>query len=473
MLTAIALGLVFAQQKPGSTEVTIYNKGFALVKEDRVLNLKKGRQTVAIENVAAQVEPNSVGFHSLGDKNAFQLLEQNYQFDLISPQAILNKAVGSRIRFIRVLPNATKEVLTGFLMSSPTALIQSQNGDSTQTYNGMVIKTDDNRIILNPTGEVEVESIPEGMISTPTLFWEIEAPKATDSSIELSYLTQGMSWNADYVMTLNGSGTADLQGWVTLTNQCGTTFKNAKLKLLAGEVNRVALSPLGGVPIDQQLTAGAAGHRFAEESLFEYHLYTLDRPTDLKNKQIKQVSLLEGHGVNFQKKLVVDTDMLPGSTAPSEQEAQTGKLSPQVRIEFMNSEKNNLGMPLPQGSVKVYQRDASGSVQMVGEDSINHTPKNEMISLLLGRSFDVVYERKRTNYHRLTKRSATESFQFELRNHKADAARVYVRERHVGTWSISKSTQPYTKPDSDSTQYIVDLKPNETRTITYSVNTTW
>ena len=474
-LPLLAASALF-QSAPSSNEVTIYNQGFALVKELRTLNLQSGRQTVAIEDVAAMIEPDSVGFHSITDESAFNVLEQNYQYDLISPIAILNKAVGHKVTFIRVLPNASKEVLTGTLLSSPTAIVNPGTGGesnvSMQTYNGMVIKTDDGRIVLNPTGEVEVDSIPEGLISRPTLLWDIDSRKSGQDSVELSYITQGMSWNATYVLTLADESKADLLGWVTLNNNAGTTFKNTKLKLLAGEVNRpMNFSYARGNVLKSE--APAAAPQFQEQALFEYHLYTLQRPTTLRDKETKQVSLLEGHGVSYQKKLIVDSLRDIGRYYPSEGEVGTGNISPQVRVEFLNSKENGLGIPLPAGNVKVYSRDSTGSVQMLGEDHINHTPRDEKVSLVVGRSFDVVAERKRTDFHRLSDRSFSETFEITIRNHKDVPADVTVIERHYGTWQITRNSDPFTKVDSDTMQFLATAPPNKSKVITYTVITSW
>jgi len=476
MFLPLLAASAIVQSSASSNEVTIYNQGFALVKELRTLNLKAGRQSVAIEDVAALIEPDSVGFHSVTDANAFNVIEQNYQYDLISPVAILNKAVGHKIRFIRVLPNASKEVVSGILLSAPTSVYNPGTGGETnysvQTYNGMVIKTDDGRIILNPTGEVEVDTIPEGLISRPTLLWDIDSRKSGNDSVELSYITQGMSWNATYVLTLADENKADLLGWVTLNNSAGATFKNTKLKLLAGEVNRpvayAKAEALGGIR-----NAAPAAPQFQEQSLFEYHLYTLQRPTTLRDKETKQVSLLEGHNVAYQKKLIVDSLRDIGRYYPSEGEVGTGTISPQVRVEFLNSKENGLGIPLPAGNVKVYSRDNTGSVQMLGEDRINHTPRDERVSLVVGRSFDVVAERKRTDYHRISDRSFSETFEITIRNHKDVPAEVNLIERHYGTWQVSRNSDPFTKLDSDTMQFVVDVPANNKKVITYTVVTSW
>lgn len=472
MLIELIAGVALVQAgAPSSNEVTIYNQGFGFIKEVRRLNLRQGRQTVAVENVAALIEPNSVSIRGLADPGAFTVLEQNYQFDLISPMAILNKAVGQQITFHRVLPNGSKETLRGTLLSSPTAVVNAGGGSDT-TYNGMVIRTEDGRIVLNPSGEIEVSSLPDGLISKPTLLWDLDAARSGDQPVELSYLTQGMNWNADYVLTLDGMGAADLRGWVTLTNNSGVTFENATLKLLAGDVQR-AEAPRGRGGL-QYMAADAAGKEmFQEEALFEYHLYTLQRPATVRNREMKQVSLLEALGVKVQKRLIVDSMMNYGMYYPGEGEIGTGVIKPVVRVEFKNTAENQLGIPLPMGNVKVYQRDKSGSVQMLGEDRIQHTPKEETLSLAIGRSFDVVAERKRLSYQRLSDRSFRETFEVEVRNRKDVYETVYVLERHYGDWKVTAQTAEWTRPDSTTLQFVLNLKAGEVRKVTYTIETRW
>ncbi len=486
MIFKLALGALAAQlaasalhahetplniQGPTKNEVTIYNQGFALVKELRSMNFSQGIQNVAVEDVAQLIETNSVGIRSISNPGSFSVLEQNYQYDLISVQAILNKAVGKKLRFNRVLPNGQKEVIEGTLVSSPTAIVGGDGGG--YTYNGMVIRTDDGRILLNPSGEIEVTSIPEGLISKPTLLWMIDSDKAGQQTVELSYLTRGMNWNADYVLTLDGVGLADLKGWVTLTNNSGATFENATLKLLAGEVNRppAANSGFGGGRGAAEMKSRDAG--FQEESLFEYHLYTLQRPATVRNRESKQLSLLEGTGVKVTKKLIIDAMMNYGMYYPGEGEIGTGDLRPQVRLEFVNSKDNKLGMPLPAGNVKVYQRDKSGSVQMLGEDRIQHTPRDETLSLVVGRSFDITSARKRTNFRRISSNSVEETFEIEVRNRKEVPETVFVLERRWGDWKILNESMKSEKMDAHTSQYTVNLKAGEVVKITYTVRTTW
>lgn len=474
MISSLAFGyLLQTAPTPTFNEVTIYNQGFGLVKETRILDLKAGRQSIAIHDVAEQIEPSSVGIKSLTNPGGFNILEQNYQYDLINTQAILNKSVGQKIRFIRHFGDKT-EVLEGTLISAPFAVVSSQDSGSYQTYNGMVIKTDDGRIVLNPSGEIEVSMVPAGMISVPTLVWDLESDKAGPQKVELSYLTKGLNWNADYVLTLGDKLSADLMGWVTINNQSGASFTDAKLKLLAGDVRRV-------YPQYQQEAYGRAGggvamksaDQFQQQNLFEYHLYTLQRPATVRNREIKQISLLQGTGIKYEKKLILDSLRDMGMYYPSEGEVGTGDLKPEVRVEFVNSKQNGLGMPLPKGNIKVYLRDASGSMQMLGEDAIDHTPKDEKISLAIGRSFDIVATRRRTNYTRTGPQSFSESFDIEVRNRKDETDTVHVYERHYGDWRVTQKNMDFQKLDASTMDFVVTMKPGETKHVIYTVNTRW
>jgi len=469
MIGMIAAAILAAA--PSATELTVYNQGFGFVKETRVLNLRMGRQTIPVPDVAALIDPTSVGVRSLTDKDGFTLLEQNYQYDLISPIAILEKSVGQKVRFVRTIGNQ-KDVLEGTLISSPTAVVNAPGGGG-QTYNGMVIRTDDGRIVLDPTGEIEVQSVPNGLISKPTLLWDLDAVKAGENTVELSYITQGMSWNSDYVMTLDADGKSTYQGWVTLNNQSGTTYENAKLKLLAGDVNRAQPANLSMAFKSAAGRAGGNRDSFQEEGLFEYHLYTLQRPATVRNKETKQIALLDSPSVAYTKRMIVDSMMGVGRYYPAEGEIGTGDIKPQVRVEFLNTKDNGLGIPLPKGRVRLYQRDKSGSVQLLGEDNIEHTPREEKVSLVVGRAFDVVANRKRTNYTRLDDRRIQESFEIELRNRKDTDETVEVIERHYGDWKVTSKSMDFEKTSAEAMTFKVALKPGEVKKVTYTVETRW
>jgi len=456
------------------TEVTVYNGGFAFVKEVRTLDLRSGKQTVNVSDVASTIEPTSVGIRSLTDPGSISVLEQNYEYDLISPEAILAKSVGKRIRFIRTL-GSEKDVLSGVLLSAPTSVVNTGGGmgGGEMAYNGMVVRTDDGHIVLNPVGEVEVETVPEGLISEPTLSWMLDASRAGPNQVELSYLADQMNWHADYVLTLDGEKSADLLGWVTIQNQSGKTYKDARLKLLAGDVFRARPNGIyeQGMVMNDAAAGAKKADQFQQQSLFEYHLYTLQRPATIKNNETKQLSLLEKHGVHFERKLVVDSMADYWGYSPREGLVGVGDIKPQVRVEFVNSEANHLGIPLPKGTVKVYQRDASGSMQMLGEASIDHTPKDETVSLPIGRSFDVRATRTRTAFDRLAFDLDGESFKVEVRNRGEKAETVYVLERHWGDWRVTQSSMDWKKLDANTMQYVLKLKAGEVQTVTYRVET--
>lgn len=469
---------MLAATQPLSTEITIYNGGFALVKEKRTLDLKEGRQEVAVADVAQMIESNSVIIRSLTDAGAFSILEQNYQYDLISPIAILNKAVGQQITFNRVHPDGSKERLTGTLVSSPTSLVSDQHGGSHQTWNGMVLQLADGRVILNPTGEIEVGSIPDGLITKPTLVWSILAAKSGKNDIELSYLTKGVSWQSDYVLSLDDRGLiGDLKGWVTLTNTSGTSYLVNTLKLLAGDVARVQppQSMAFGGSSGARAMKAAADNQFSEEQFSDYHLYTLNRQTMIKDKEAKQVSLLEAFGVPVKKKLVADAMGNYYRYRPTEEGAVgLGEIKPLVQIVLKNDKASKLGMPLPKGIFKVYQRDSAGSLQLLGEDEIDHTPKEDTVTLTVGRAFDVRVDRVRKDFKWLENRRGTvETFEIEVRNRKDTAETVIVLERHWWENKILRTTHEYKKLDFETYEFTVELKPNEVKKFEYVVETRW
>ncbi|MBV6459872.1 MAG: hypothetical protein HONBIEJF_03027 [Fimbriimonadaceae bacterium] len=478
MIISFTIAAVLAQEAT-STALTVYNEGYALVRETRNVNLRQGRQQIAIEDVAQMIDASSVSIASVSDPGSFSVWEQNYQYDLISPQAILAKAVGKEIVFNQVLPNGAQERIVGTLLSSPTAVINTGQGPQHQ-WNGMVIRTRDGRILLNPTGMIEVSSIPEGLISKPTLLWDLMAEKGGTNTIELSYLTTGMGWRANYVISLDADGKkGDVQGWVTLTNNSGTTFKDAKLKLLAGEVFRRQAGGGfgGGAGGMRDAMAKAESNAFAEEQLGDYHLYTLQRPATTRNNEMKQLSLLEASRVPVTKKLIFDPLRNFRGYRPSEGEVGTGPLKPLIRIEFKNDKASQMGMPLPKGSFKVLQRDSGGSAQFLGEDIIDHTPKDETVSLEVGRAFDVVAERKRTSFkwYRVGSdiRGADESFSVEFRNRKETAERVHYWDRFWWEFKVVNSNMPFTSLESETVQWVIDLKPNEVKTLTFDVQHRW
>jgi hypothetical protein len=462
----MAAGAVSSASAKG-IELTVYNANFALVKEVRTVELRTGRQELRVEDVAAQIDPTSVGFKSMTPGKRIEVLEQNYQYDLISPQAILNKSVGKRVRLREQLQNGNQVLTEGVLLSPPAQ--------------GMVIKTDDGRIVLSPTGTVEVLEVPAGLISRPTLMWDLLAESSGSHDIELAYLTNQIDWSADYVLTLAADDKkADLNGWVTINNRSGATYDNATLKLIAGDVRRIVGFQGGGFGgaaprsgMDMKSSEG-----FREETLFEYHLYTLQRPATVRNNEQKQISLLTASDVDVSKELILEGQKsiwmgYGNQYRPGEGYASDPKIKVNVLVKIKNSEKNRLGVPLPKGRVRVYKRDASGQVQMLGEDSIDHTAREESVSLYIGDAFDVVGERKRTSFRRISGNIVEEDFEIKVRNRKKTVESIRVIEHAWSDWKILAESMKSTKLDSNTFEYLVTLKPDEERVITYTVQTRW
>ncbi|MEI8283255.1 MAG: hypothetical protein WCG75_12680, partial [Armatimonadota bacterium] len=306
----------------GSTEITVYNQGLGFVKDIRLIDVKAGQQSLIIEDVAQLIDATSVGFRCTNNPGSISILEQNYQYDLISPESILQKSVGKRIRLTRSIANK-KETLEGVLLNSPTSVV-SKDGGHEYSYNGLVIRADDGRIILSPDGEIDVMEVPEGLISKPSLVWQLNSTTDQRAKMELSYLTKGMSWIANYVLTLGDGGSGDIQGWVSLNNQSGLTFTDANLKLLAGDVNvvkeegRAMLNKSRSTKMKPAADDMSAG--FKEESLFEYHLYTLQRAASVRNKETKQLSLLSGFNIPVKKIVAFDAYADPTNESGSSQE---------------------------------------------------------------------------------------------------------------------------------------------------------
>ncbi|MBL8049250.1 MAG: DUF4139 domain-containing protein [Chthonomonas sp.] len=454
------------------TSLTVYNGGFGLVKDVRVVELAAGRQTIPVPNVAAMIERDSVAVRSLSAPGSFEVMEQNFRYDLISPFAILQKSIGEEVTITQVLANGTVAREEGTLLSAPV------NEALAATNTGVTIRLKNGGVLLNPPGTIEVKKLPGDLVSKPTLFWDLDADKAGANTVELSYLTGGLSWIANYVILLEDDGNSgSLKGWVTMNNTSGTSYVDCRLKLLAGEVNRSA-------PAKTPADAGRflreykmKDHDMQEEQFGEYHLYTLPRPATVLNNEMKQLSLLESPKIKIAKQIVFDPTLNYGSYRASEGEIGTGSIKPLVKYTIVNAKASGLGMPLPAGTVKLYQRDSEGATQLVGEDSIDHTPADERISLDVGRAFDIVAQRNRSSYKRIVSGKktigATETFVTELRNRKKVAETVTLIERFYGDWKVTESTEKYTKANANAIVFTVTLKPGEVRKLTYSVETRW
>ncbi len=444
--------------------LTIYNQDFAVVREQRQIHLNQGTNFVRYEDVAAQIDPTSISLKSLTAPNGVVVREQNYQYDLLDASSILNKSVGKIVRFRRVNPDGQIEVLEGTLLNPPAL--------GSYEDRGVVIRLSDGRIVLNPAGEIELNEMPEGLVSRPSLLWKLDVTEAAEHTAEVSYLANGITWKAHYVAVVNQEETqVDITAWVTLDNRSGATYLDAQLQLIAGDVRRVR-EPVVRFRNANALYAESPQPLFQEEAFFEYHLYTLQGTTTVRDSETKQMTLLSAANVPVRRKLVYDGSKQQqwGESNPGEGgDTQLAKVS--VVLELQNSQENNMGMPLPKGTVRVYKADARGNLQFLGEDSINHTPRNEKVRLYIGDSFDVVGERKRVSLEQISERVTEESFEISIRNRKPDSADVSVVERFWGDWQILKSSHEYSQLDARTVEFTIAVEADSEVKITYTVRT--
>lgn len=421
--------------------VTVYNQDLAFVKELRDVSLASGESVIRFEDVAARIDPRTVAVRSLTDADRFRVIEQNYVFDLISPEKLMEKYVGQEVELVE-----TDDTLKS---STTKATLLSVNG-------GPVYRIGD-RIAVGHPGRVLLPKLPEALYARPTLLWRLANGGGPKQKLEVAYLTGGMSWAADYVAVVNADDSkASLTGWVTLTNQSGARYDDASLKLVAGQVNRAAPQAVLYKSMDRMAAMESAAPQFAEEGFFEYHLYTLDRKTTLAENETKQMQLLQAEGIGLKK-----TYILAGQ--PHYYRNQQGDLGHDlpvgVYLEFRNDAASHLGMPLPAGTVRVYKKDSSGSAQFAGEDAIKHTPKDEDVKLHLGNAFDVVASRKQTDYKALNIKPYDLELAFEvrIRNHKDVPVTVSVREPIGGEWRVTESTHTAVKIDAGTIGFEVTV----------------
>jgi hypothetical protein len=441
--------------------VTVYNSNIALIRDVRQLQLPSGTFRLKFMDIAATVNPATVHFRSLTEPEKVGVLEQNYEYDLLEPNKLLNKYVGKEVTLVRsYMENGTtkREEIKATLLAN---------------NNGPVWKIG-NDIVTGVYGEsYRFPEVPANLYDRPTLLMSLENSGSHKQSIETSYLANNLSWNADYVLTVGRDDkAADLDGWVTLVNNSGTAFHNAKLQLVAGDLNRLpqrdqyrAMEMVANAP-----AAKAAGG-FVQENFSEYHLYSLGRRTSVEDKETKQISLLEGSGVPVQKLFVVNGQNFyyhnyqnPGSPL---------KDSVQVFYKFKNEEKAGLGIPLPGGNLRVYQKDSKGGVLFIGEDHIDHTPKDEFVTVKIGNAFDVVAERKQMDFKKIANTVYEMEFEITLRNHKDIPINVEVNEPIGGDWEILNSTYPAKKTEAFAAQFNVPVKPNGESVLKYRIRVKW
>ena len=440
--------------------VTVYNSDIALVRDVRNLQLTRGTGTLRFMDIAATVNPATVHFRSLSEPSRVSVLEQNYEYDLLEPDKLLRKYVGRDVTLVRLRQDGgstREEEVTARLLS----------------YNAAPVWKIGNEIVTGMQADhIRFPALPDSLYSRPTLIWTIQNDGVARHRVEASYLAGKLAWNADYVLTVSRDDkTADVNGWVTLSNNSGTAFRNARLQLVAGDLNRVR-QVLGRMALDAaQESRAAAAPPMSQEAFSDYHLYTLERKTTINNNQTKQVSMLEGAGVPILKRYVVEGQSFyyrngshPG--APIKDVVQ-------VFYQFKNDERGGLGMPMPSGTVRVYQEDSKGGVQFAGEDRINHTPKGETLNLKIGNAFDVVCERNQVDFEKIASNVYEVEYEITLRNHKAVPIAVEVNEPIGGTWRIVRSTHEATKTAAWAAQFSVPVAADGTAVLKYRVRVTY
>ncbi len=427
--------------------VTVYNNNLALVRDRRKVVLFPGEISLTFMDVAQQIRPETVSLRSVSDPGAIRIIEQNYEYDLMSPAKLMEKYVGKRVRLVNFSTEIGFTEVEGVLLSNNQGPIY-QVGDE---------------IFLGHPGTVVLPEIPENLISKPSLVWLLDN-EGTDQEIEITYLTGGISWKADYVLRMSKDETQmDLDAWVTLNNGSGAAYINAQLKLVAGDVN--IARPEVKLGRAMMAVRGAPVQEMREEAFAEYHLYTLPRRTTIKENQSKQVSLFKADEVGVTKEYEYR-----GSGHYFSQRVQPmGEEHVNVFLKFLNEEENNLGVPLPAGIMRVYQEDSEGMLQFAGEDRIGHTPKDEEVRLRMGSAFDVIGERKQMDFRRISDRVFESAYEIRVRNHKETAIVVDVIEPMSSDWEILESSHEFEKRDAQTAVFPLAVASDGEVVLTYRV----
>ncbi|TMQ65590.1 MAG: DUF4139 domain-containing protein [Candidatus Eisenbacteria bacterium] len=421
--------------------VTVYNENLGVVKDRRRFSISSGLSELRFADVASLIEPTSVHLRSLG-KSPLEILWQDYRFDLVSTDKLLERYVDQPIE----VSTKDDQVKRGTLLSyDPVSLVIQETGGGLSLLNRAEVR------------QVGLKEVPKGLITRPTLVWRLRSGAGGDQPLEVSYMTGGMGWHAEYVAVVDDAGSSlDLQGWASVENRSGATFDDAKIKLVAGSIHRAGPErppqPLfeRGVAVDMMA-------KMEERGFFEYHLYEVPLRAALANNEVKQLGLLQASGIKSTKKYTYD--------------AQKDPKQVMVTVEFENEAASGLGMPLPAGIVRVFQRDKDESLELAGEDRIDHTPKNETVRVSVGGAFDITAERKQTDMKQVTPRIAETAFSITLKNHKAEAAEVTVVEHAYGDWEIVESTLPAKKKDATTFEFVARCAPEKPFTITYRLRT--
>ena len=469
--------------------LTIYNQNFAVVRDTVPLDLKSGVNNVRYANATARVEPDSVILRDPAGKHSLQIWEQNYRNDPVTQELLLSLFEGKTVDFqnIRMKDNTeVRELIPGKIIRSGYV----PGGAGINPYSGLHSGNPEQPIIeVNGKLQFTLPGTPlfpdlgDDTVLKPTLNWLLQSDKPGKFDAEVIYIPGGFTWEADYNLVSPEKGdTVDLIGWVTMNNQSGKTFRDAKIKLMAGDVNKIQPQnfPRSRTMVMEELAAGAPAPAVTEKAFDEFHLYSLARPTTLLDREIKQVEFVRATDVKAPVVYVYD-----GAESGyrfhgglNNDRGYGTQCNKKVRVmrEFVNAETNHLGIALPKGKLRFYRRDADGQMEFVGEDKIDHTPRNETIRVTTGNAFDLVGERKQTNFRVDTgDKWMDESFEIKLRNRKKESAEFRVVEHlyRWNNWDITAKSDEFKKTDAQTIEFRVPVKPEEERTVTYTVHYSW
>jgi len=496
---AVALTALSTMTAVAQPALTIYNQNFAVVRDAVPLDLKQGVNDVRFTETTAHLEPDSVILRDSQGKTNLQILEQNYRNDPISQELLLSLFEGKTIDFLVTPPNepsrivSGKVIRSGYVVHAQAAMQRYGQSYAMAQYNmaggtAQPIIEVDGKLRFSLPGQPLFPRLGGDTILKPTIDWKINADKAGKLNAELAYVTGGMSWEADYnVVAPENSDLIDLVGWVTMDNQSGKTFENAKIKLMAGDVSKIQPGERSDMFLagNEERAVGAAAAPVTEKAFEDYHLYTLARPATLHDAETKQVEFIRAAKVRSQKVYVydgmkIDWQRYRGYSMENMRNNQElgAESDPKVAMmrEFKNSEANHLGMPLPKGRVRFYKQDNDQQLEFTGENVIDHTPKDETLRIYTGNAFDLVGERRRTNYRIDTSKNwIDESFEITLRNHKKEVVEIRVAEHLFRwfTWEITEKSDPFVKTNAQTVEFRAQLKPDEEKTLHYTVHYSW
>lgn len=439
MTTLLILMSAASPAVAAETALTVYNTDLAIVRIVDSMSFEKGVQAMAFTGVANRIDPTTVRFTA---KNAgVTVVEQNYRYDLVDSRKVLERYIDRSVTLVV----EGESVIEGVLLSVDGDIVLRDSS-------GRV-----NIVRLDAIERYDLPELPGGLVTRPTLVWTLHSERAATSETEISYMTGGFFWHAEYSAVISDDETKmEISSWVSVDNRSGASFENADLKLVAGDVHRTApqMAPEGRGMMKSMVMEDASIQGFEERGLFEYHLYDLGRKTDIMNNEIKQISLFDPATSGAEKRFVYDSSR------------DAGKVS--VGIEFANTEKNGLGMALPAGVVRVYKRDSDGAVEFVGEDRIGHTPKNEKVRLTLGKAFDIAAERNVTDVRRITDRVREQSVEIVFRNRKDENVTVTAVEKLWGDWEILDASHKYVKKDAYTVEFTVPVSADGESKVTYT-----